>query len=235
MPTALGRNKVTRLLHVARTSPSVGGPALTLALNAIKALTLDTRLYEETYYQYRQLLESLAGQTGDEADSNATAWLEQSGAKDHPEPFDREWVEQSKHEAQAGLDRLEIELKGYLTNLIKESIRVRFLSPPPRDSLMRVKLTRVHHSQMGHRDLARYQYRTGDLQGAVRSYTKSREYGSTSQHILEMCLGVIEVRARLSLAFGDAPDLDLIRRIYPHPGGDRHVELRLHPHLRCES
>lgn len=49
-------------------------------------------------------------------------------------------------------------------------------------------------SQMGHRDLARFQYKVGDLQGAVRSYTKSREYGSTSQHILEMSLGVIEVR-----------------------------------------
>lgn len=47
---------------------------------------------------------------------------------------------------------------------------------------------------MGHRDLARFQYRVGDLQAAIRSYTKSREYGSTSQHMLEMSLGVIEVR-----------------------------------------
>lgn len=48
---------------------------------------------------------------------------------------------------------------------------------------------------MGHRDLALFQIRTGDLQGAIRSYTKSREYCSTSQHVLEMCLGVIEVRS----------------------------------------
>lgn len=48
---------------------------------------------------------------------------------------------------------------------------------------------------MGHRDLARFQYRMGDLPGAVRSYTKSREYCTTSQHVLEMCLGVIEVRS----------------------------------------
>lgn len=56
---------------------------------------------------------------------------------------------------------------------------------------------------MGHRDLARFQYRVGDLQGAVRSYTKSREFCTTSQHVLEMCLGVIEVRRprRLLLFF----------------------------------
>lgn len=47
---------------------------------------------------------------------------------------------------------------------------------------------------MGHRDLARFLYRCGDLQGAIRSYTKSREFCTTSQHVLEMCLGVIEVR-----------------------------------------
>lgn len=46
---------------------------------------------------------------------------------------------------------------------------------------------------MGYRDLARFQYRTGDLPGAVRSYTKSREFCTTSNHVLEMCLGVIEV------------------------------------------
>lgn len=46
---------------------------------------------------------------------------------------------------------------------------------------------------MGHRDLAKFHQRTGDLQAAMRSYVKSREFCSTSQHVLEMCLGVIEV------------------------------------------
>ena len=54
---------------------------------------------------------------------------------------------------------------------------------------------------MGHRDLAMFLYRTGDLQGAIRSYTKSREFCTSSQHILEMCLGVIEV----SLPFPHTP------------------------------
>ncbi|GAA5976703.1 hypothetical protein JCM10908_005601 [Rhodotorula pacifica] len=167
----LGRNKVTRLLHIARSSPSLAGPALTLALNTIKAVTLDTRLYEDAYYQYRTLIGAL--EKGDESDPQAKAWYEQHGEGDLAQ-FDRAWFERAKQEAHSGQDKLEIELKGYLTNLIKESIR------------------------MGHRDLARFQYRTGDLQGAVRSYTKSREYGSTSQHILEMCLGVIEVALDMS-------------------------------------
>lgn len=43
---------------------------------------------------------------------------------DGGQAFDRTWVEKSKKEAAVGLDRLETELKGYTTNLIKESIRV---------------------------------------------------------------------------------------------------------------
>jgi hypothetical protein len=41
------------------------------------------------------------------------------------ERVDREWIEKARREAQNGQDKLEVELKGYLTNLIKESIRVR--------------------------------------------------------------------------------------------------------------
>ncbi|BGP30417.1 hypothetical protein JCM10296v2_002171 [Rhodotorula toruloides] len=165
-----GRNKINRLLYVANSSPSLAGPALALALAAIKALTLDTRLYEETYYLYRQFFNSVA--EGKEQDPQALAWFEQ--VKDKQEQFDHEWSDKTKRDAQSGLERLEVELKGYMTNLIKESIR------------------------MGHRDLARFQYRMGDLQGAVRSYTKSREYCTTSQHVLELCLGVIEVALDMS-------------------------------------
>ncbi|TNY17485.1 26S proteasome subunit RPN7-domain-containing protein [Rhodotorula diobovata] len=160
-----GRNKITRLLFVASASPSLAGPALTLALGAIKEATLDTKLYEDTFYAYRKHLRAL--EAGDEQDPLALSWFE--SVKGHEEQVDREWLEAARKEAQTGLDRLEIELKGYMTNLIKESIR------------------------MGYRDLARFQYRTGDLPGAVRSYTKSREFCTTSNHVLEMCLGVIEV------------------------------------------
>ncbi|CEQ42214.1 SPOSA6832_03998, partial [Sporobolomyces salmonicolor] len=165
-----GRSKVNRLLFVANSSPSLAGPALTLALAAIKEATLDVPLYENTFHMYRQHISAI--ESGDEQDPTAVAW--HGSVKGNEVSLDREWIDKAKREAQSGLDKLEVELKGYMTNLIKESIR------------------------MGHRDLARFQYRIGDLQGAVRSYTKSREFCTTSQHVLEMCLGVIEIALDMS-------------------------------------
>lgn len=46
---------------------------------------------------------------------------------------------------------------------------------------------------MGYRDLGDFQRKSGDLQGAVRSYTQSRDYCTTSQHVLDMCLSIIDV------------------------------------------
>ncbi|GAA5952955.1 hypothetical protein JCM21900_001529 [Sporobolomyces salmonicolor] len=165
-----GRSKINRLLFVAHSSPSLAGPALTLALAAIKEATLDVPLYENTFHMYRQHISAI--ESGDEQDPTAVAWY--GSVKGNAVSLDRDWIDKAKREAQSGLDKLEVELKGYMTNLIKESIR------------------------MGHRDLARFQYRIGDLQGAVRSYTKSREFCTTSQHVLEMCLGVIEIALDMS-------------------------------------
>ncbi|GAA6044144.1 hypothetical protein JCM8097_002795 [Rhodosporidiobolus ruineniae] len=165
-----GRGKITRLLFIAHSSPSLAGPALTLALDAIKHLTLDVRLYEDTFHAYKRHIQAV--ETGEEQDPAARAWYAQ--VRDSQQTVDRNWVDSARKEAQSGQQKLEVELKGYMTNLIKESIR------------------------MGHRDLARFQYRTGDFQGAVRSYTKSREFCTTGQHVLEMCLGVIEVALDMS-------------------------------------
>ncbi|KAK4702667.1 COP9 signalosome complex subunit 1, partial [Phenoliferia sp. Uapishka_3] len=165
-----GRTKVTRLNHIANSSPSLAGPALTLTLASIKADTLDTTLYESTFSSYRQCVNSIA--TGENKDPLAVAWHQSVKGKEVP--IDRVWLEKTRREAQSGIDKLEVELKGYTTNLIKESIR------------------------MGHRDLARFLYRTGDFQGAIRSYTKSREFCTTNHHVLEMCLGIIEVAFEVS-------------------------------------
>ncbi|GAA5840650.1 hypothetical protein JCM11251_004176 [Rhodosporidiobolus azoricus] len=170
-----GRGKVLRLLFIAHSSPSLAGPALTLALSAIQRLTLDVRLYEETYHQYRQFISAV--ESGEEQDPRAREWLAsiRSGEGGEGEcKVDREWIDKTRREAQSGQDKLEVELKGYMTNLIKESIR------------------------MGHRDLALHQYRTGDLQASVRSFSKSREYCTTSSHVLDMCLGVIAVALDLN-------------------------------------
>ncbi|GAA5879508.1 hypothetical protein JCM16303_003229 [Sporobolomyces ruberrimus] len=165
-----GRSKVNRLIFVAHSSPSLCGPALTLALAAIKQLTLDTQLYQDVYHSYRQHISAI--ESGSEQDPTAVAWY--NSVKGNEATLDRTWLEQAKKDAQSGKDKLEVELRGYTTNLIKESIR------------------------MGYRDLARFQYRCGELQDAVRSYTKSREYCTTSQHVLDMCMGVIEIALDMS-------------------------------------
>ncbi|KAJ3833569.1 26S proteasome subunit RPN7-domain-containing protein [Lentinula raphanica] len=65
--------------------------------------------------------------------------------------------------------KLEAELKSYSNNMIKESIR------------------------MGHRDLAEFSRSIGDYPSALKHWTKSREFCTTSQHVLDGCLSTIEL------------------------------------------
>ncbi|ORY82347.1 26S proteasome subunit RPN7-domain-containing protein [Leucosporidium creatinivorum] len=165
-----GRSKINRLLYIANSAPALAGPALTQALSTIKETTLDVSLYEQAFHLYRQTISAI--QAGENTSPLAVAWYE--SVKGNEVGLDRVWMEAARKEGQSTMDKLEVELKGYSTNLIKESIR------------------------MGHRDLARHQYKMGDLQGAIRSYTKSREFCTTSQHVLEMCMGVIEVALEMA-------------------------------------
>lgn len=48
---------------------------------------------------------------------------------------------------------------------------------------------------MAHRDLAEFYLTTGEYGSALKHYTKSREFCTTSQHVLEMCMSILEVRA----------------------------------------
>ncbi|KAI5474841.1 COP9 signalosome complex subunit 1 [Pseudohyphozyma bogoriensis] len=162
--------KAVRLNYVAQHSQALAGAALTLALAAITSSTLDVPLYENTFQMYRQHINAI--QSGEIKSPAAIAWYE--SVKGNEVTADRSWIEATRREAQRGLEKREVELKGYITNLIKESIR------------------------MGHRDIARFLHRTGDLAGAIRSYTKSREFCTTSQHVLEMSIGVIEVALEMN-------------------------------------
>ena len=46
---------------------------------------------------------------------------------------------------------------------------------------------------MGHRELGHYHRAVGDHATALKNYSKSREFCTTSSHVLEMCLSVLEV------------------------------------------
>jgi COP9 signalosome complex subunit 1 len=47
--------------------------------------------------------------------------------------------------------------------------------------------------QMAHRDLGEHHRATGDFANALKHLTKLREFCSTSQHVLDMCLSVLEL------------------------------------------
>lgn len=83
--------------------------------------------------------------------------------------LDEKWIESTDKKAASRLEKLESELNSYKTNLIKESIR------------------------MGHNDLGDFHYDRGDLSSALKCYLRTRDYCTTSKHIIQMCLNVIKV------------------------------------------
>lgn len=87
--------------------------------------------------------------------------------------LDQEWVDSVDRRAAQRLEKLENELNGYKTNLIKESIR------------------------MGYNDLGDFYYGRGDLQQAFKCFVRTRDYCTTSKHIIAMCLNVILVSIEL--------------------------------------
>jgi len=82
-------------------------------------------------------------------------------------PRDDAWVEQVDRKAQQRLDKLEADLNHHKTSLVKESIR------------------------MGHNDLGDFHYERGEFNTALRCYVRTRDYCTTSKHIIAMCLNVI--------------------------------------------
>jgi len=72
------------------------------------------------------------------------------------------------------LEKLEQDLNGYKANLVKESIRV------------------------GQNDLGDFFYHRGDLANALKRYAHSRDYCTTSKHIIHLCLNVIKVSLEMN-------------------------------------
>ena len=47
--------------------------------------------------------------------------------------------------------------------------------------------------RMGHNDLGQHHVVTGNLNEALKCYMRTRDYGTTSRHTLDMCMHVIRV------------------------------------------
>jgi len=82
---------------------------------------------------------------------------------------DDAWVEAEDKRASQRLEKLENDLGQHKTSLVKESIR------------------------MGHNDLGDFHSARGDFAMALKCYVRTRDYCTTSKHIITMCLNIIRV------------------------------------------
>jgi len=153
-----------RLIHIISLSPMLAPQAFKRAL---QLLTVPTQRDPEYYKVILGTYESVATRQGTRIPP-----LEEL-LPDHT-PF-LSWIEQTTERNNAERRKLEVELKTYTGNVLKESIR------------------------MAYRDLAAFYRASGSFESSLRHLTKSREYCSTAQDMLEMCLSVLEVFAHLLL------------------------------------
>ncbi|KAF7439841.1 hypothetical protein PC9H_000178 [Pleurotus ostreatus] len=148
-----GRTVIDRLTHIIVSCPSIAPEAFNLAIQHIHQ-SRDPSQYQIVLDAYEH---AAAASTSPLPNPNDIASL------------DGQWAEETLSKNQAERTKLEVELKTYSNNMIKESIR------------------------MGYRDLGDFYRSVGDYGSALKQYTKSREYCTTSQHVLDMCLSVLEL------------------------------------------
>lgn len=144
-----GRTKISRLVFIAERcgNQSMQLEALRMAYDEIKKGE-DTSLY-------REVAAKIGGCLGPQYE------------------LDQAWAEAVDRRAEQRKEKLENELNGYRTNLIKESIR------------------------MGYNDFGDFYYAHGQLGDAFKNYVRTRDYCTTSKHITQMCLNVILVSIEL--------------------------------------
>ncbi|KAK7042489.1 PCI domain-containing protein [Favolaschia claudopus] len=148
-----GRTAVDRLIHIISTCPTLAPDAFQLAVQHIHQ-SRDPSLYQQVMSAYE------AGSALSETPLPSAMELSQ---------IDTRWADETMAKNQAERSKLEVELKTYSNNMIKESIR------------------------MGHRDLGSFYRSVSEYATALKHYAKSREFCTTSQHVLEMCLSVLEL------------------------------------------
>lgn len=107
-----GRTAIDRLIHIVRTCPAVAPEAFKLAVELIHQWR-DPSLYQTLITEYERLLD------------NTT--VRESYTLPNPleiAQLDTKWVDEITAKNQSEKVRLEVELKTYMNNMIKESIRV---------------------------------------------------------------------------------------------------------------
>lgn len=148
-----GRTKICRLLFVADRCGG-GDHQEATQLEALRMAYDEIKKGEDSHL-HRDVAAKIAGRLGPDY------------------CLDLAWSDAVDRRAEQRKEKLENELNGYRTNLIKESIR------------------------MGYNDFGDFYFAHGQLGDAFKSYVRTRDYCTTSKHIIQMCLNVILVSIEL--------------------------------------
>jgi len=133
-----GHTKILRLNFIAEHCPELELEAYRQVINELKK-TSNTS-------SYREICERVGNKLGPEY------------------ALDQQWIETMDKQSQQTLERLEFELNGFRTHMIKEKIR------------------------LGHIELGDYHYERGDLTTALKCYVRTRDYCALSKHQIDYCL-----------------------------------------------
>ncbi|KAI0826182.1 PCI-domain-containing protein [Irpex lacteus] len=147
-----GRTVVDRLTWIIQQSPSIAPQALQIAMVHVPQLR-DGNVVTALHYAYEQ----------------AAAGQDEFPPFEELTKVDQAWLDELARRNNEDRVKLEVELKTYTSNMIKESIR------------------------MAYRDLGEFYRTIGDYQSSLKQYQKLRDVCTTSQHVLDMCLSVLEL------------------------------------------
>jgi len=104
---------------------------------------------------------------------DAVEKLHQIGAQELAGTLDENWISETKKRISATNDRLDTNIKNFRNNAIKESIK------------------------RGFEEMGEHKLQQGDVQGALKFFSKSRDYCVQPQHVRTMCLNVIKASVNL--------------------------------------
>lgn len=179
-----GRTRFDRLLLIGQSS-------VPLCLDALKAAIVEAKKGKDTQ-QYRNAWEAI-----------------RNAAPQEPEAqLDQNWLDKTTQSNKAETHRLEVELKQYKNNLVRESIRI------------------------GYRDVALHLLSVGELQGATDAFVRMRGEASTQSHLFEVAKYLIEVMVHKR----DWPSvLSNVSKMFASPTSDD-KEIKAHqPFVRVTS
>ncbi|KAG5513915.1 hypothetical protein PMAC_000537 [Pneumocystis sp. 'macacae'] len=139
-----GYTRIERLIFISERCLPLSIEALELAIKLSQSETLNTVLYEKlvTLLQKKYLKNII---------------------------LNTDWILETKNKAKSILQKLELALKNYKNNFIKESIR------------------------MGYNDLGDHYYVCRDLNNSLKFYSKALKYCTTSKHVMDILLNIIKI------------------------------------------